>query len=163
MIGALRRRHRFAALGLAILLPPAYLAALAARTSAPVAAESLATTLGEESVAIPADRVRLAAPADAELVLPLTLGRDADGARVVELDSRGLAAQPDALVYWTPAAPQAKTLPPEVFLLGALPDDGERAYRLPAAASERVGSLLVFSVAWQRVLLVQSLEPRATP
>ena len=163
MIRALRRHHRFAALGLAVLLPPAYLGALAARAPAPVEAESLATTLGEESVATPADRVRMVAPSDAEFVLPVTLGRGADGARVVELDSRGLAAQPDALVYWTPAVPQAKSLPPEVFLLGALPDDGVRAYQLPAAASERVGSLLVFSVAWQRVLLAQSLEPKAKP
>jgi hypothetical protein len=163
MIRALRRRHRFAVLGLAVLLPPAYLGALAARVPAPVVAESLAETLAEGSVATPPDRVRLASPADTELALPVTLGRGADGAYVVELDSRGLAAQPDALVYWTPALPLAKSLPPEVFLLGALPDDGVRAYRLPAAASERAGSLLVFSVAWQRVLLAQSLEPKAKP
>jgi hypothetical protein len=163
MIRPLRRRHRFAALGLAVLLPLAYLGALAARVPTPVAAESLAATLAEESVATPANPVRLAAPVDAELPLPVTLGRGADGASVVELDSRGLTAQPDALVYWTPAPPPAKSLPPEVFLLGALPDDGVRAYRLPAAAGGRAGSLLVFSIAWQRVLLAQSLEPKAKP
>jgi hypothetical protein len=163
MIRELRRRHRFAALGLALLLPPAYLGALAARVPAPVAASSLVATLGEPSVELATKRVRVPLRADAELAAAVFLGRDSDGARVVELDTRGLAAQPDALVYWSASAPRTESLPLDVFFLGALPDDARRAYRLPAAADERGGSVLVFSVAWQRVLLTQSLEPGATP
>jgi hypothetical protein len=161
MIRELRCRHRFAAVGLALLLPPAYLGALAARPPAPVAGESLVTALGEPSFAIAADRVRL--PLRGELGLSLATGRAADGARIVELDSRGLAAQPDALVYWSAAPPASESLPADVLILGALPENAVRAYRLPTAAGSRSGSLLVFSLPWQRVLLAQSLDSEAAP
>ncbi len=155
MIRELRRRHRFAAFGLVLLLPPAYALALAARAPFPVAAGSLASPLGESSPAAAMGRVSLSAR--------VTVARDRDGARVVELDSRGLGAQPDALVYWSARAPAGESLPRDVFFLGALPLDGVRAYRLPAPARAGGGSVLVFSVAWQRLVLSQSLEAEGAP
>jgi hypothetical protein len=160
MIRSLRRRHRFAALGLALLLPPALVVALAARAPAPVVARPLAPSLGERAPAIARDRVPLPAPAGEGLAV--AVGRDPGGARVVEIDARGTAALPDALVYWS-AVRVAESLPAESFFLGVLPDDGVRAYRLPAAAVSRPGFLVVFSVAWQKLLLAQSLDPEARP
>jgi hypothetical protein len=38
-----------------------------------------------------------------------------------------------------------------------------RAYPLPSAAASSAGSLFVFSVAWQKLLLAQSLAPEVKP
>lgn len=153
MTRELRRRHRMATLALALLLPAAYVAALAARAPSPVAASSLAAPLGEPSLVATGARVTLPSG--------VTLARDADGARVVELDSRGLGAQPDALAYWSAEPPRGESLPPDVFFLGALAEDGARAWRLPEPAQAGGGNLLVFSVAWQRVTFAASLAPEA--
>ena len=153
MIRELRRRHRRAALGLALVLPAAYVAALAARAPQPVVAGSLAHSLGEPSSAAAAERVTLAPR--------VTIAKDPEGRRVVELDTRGLETQPDALVYWSASPATGESLPPDAFFLGALPESAVRAYRLPEPARAGGGSVFVFSVAWQRLLLAQSLGAEA--
>ncbi|MFI5317242.1 MAG: hypothetical protein ACHQ6T_16195 [Myxococcota bacterium] len=158
MIRELRRRHRLTAVGLALLLPPAYVVALASRAPVPLVARPLPAALGEPLLALTSGRVRLPAQSVA-----LALGRAADGSRVVELDTRGLPALPDALVYWSARDSVAGSLPDDSFFLGAVPGNAVRAYRLPAASDSGAGSLVVFSVAWQKIVLAQSLVRGAQP
>lgn len=135
MIRSLRRTHRTAVLLLALLLPPAYLLALAAR---------------------PAPEAVLSFPAKDEP--SFRLGRDAFGRLVLELDARGAPLIPDALVYWAAEATAEPELPRDAVLLGTLPQDEVRAFNLPWAAREHRGVALVFSLAWQRRVALFPLE-----
>ncbi len=125
MIRALRVCHRFAAVGLAVTLPPAFALALLARTPEPRSAESLATLLAEPVVS--------------------------DGPRTLEIDTRGSELVPDALVYWSPGASAGSdaSLAPESVFLGSLPADAKRRFAAPGSGAGRV---VVFSLAWQRVV-----------
>jgi hypothetical protein len=127
MIRSLRRTHRASVLALALLLPPAYAAALLARPAA------------EPAVSFPAK--------DAPT---FRVAADAFGRLVLELDARGAPVVPDALVYWAPAAASEPALPGDAVLLGALPADAVRAFNLPFAARQHRGVALVFSLAWQK-------------
>ena len=119
MIRTLRVRHRFAALGLALALPPACALALAARSSEPRNPE------------LPVE-----APAPS-------------GARAVELDSRGGELVPDALVYWSPGPGSDASLASDSVFLGSLPADAVRRFSAPGSGAGRV---VVYSLAWQRVV-----------
>lgn len=123
MIRALRRRHRFATLGLALMLPPAVAVALTARVAEPRNG-NLAGELREPIL-------------------------ERAGKRVVELDPRGEALVPDALVYWSPGADGGESLAPGSVFLGTLPGDAPRAFAVPGRDAGRV---VVFSLAWQRVV-----------
>lgn len=127
MIRSLRRRHRASALVLALLLPAAYVTALSAR---------------------PTPEAAPAARSDGELAW--SLGRDAFGRLVLELDASDTPVIPDALVYWAPAVANAPELPQGAVLLGALPQNAARLFNLPQAAREERGVALVFSLAWQK-------------
>lgn len=128
MIRALRRRHRFAALCLALALPPALAVALVVRTPQASAPESRPE-------------------------LSLTPSRAADGARAVEIDSRGAPVVPDALAYFSPEPAPRDAVTADSVFLGEVPADALRSYALPGRAAGRV---LVYSLAWGRV--VASLE-----
>jgi hypothetical protein len=157
MIRALRQRHRFAAIGLALLLPPLYALALAARSPEP-RVEPLAAALREPDVAGIAER--RSSPGRGELPLSVSLGRDRNGARVVELDTRGAPVTPDALVYFSAGLNQSESLPPGSIFLGALPQDAVRAYALPNRAA---GAVVVFSLAWQRVVASAPVAAEGAP
>jgi hypothetical protein len=131
MIRALRRRHRFATAGLALALPPMLALALAVRAPQSPAPESR--------------------PA-----LALAFRRAPDGAPVVELDSRGAPVLPDALAYFSPDPAPAESVPAEAVFLGEVPADAVRTYSLPGRAAGRV---LVFSLAWQRVVASAEVAP----
>ena len=123
MIRSLRLRHRFAAAGLAVALPPAFALALLARSPEPRSAEPLAAVLAE-----PAEPV---------------------GARAVEIDGRGGELVPDALVYWSPGASSSESLAPDSVFLGSLPADAIRRFAAPGSGA---GRIVVYSLAWQRVV-----------
>ncbi len=135
MIRSLRRRHRATAFLLALLLPAAFVAALAARPAPE-------PQLGE--------RVRAA--------LGFSLGVDAFGRLVLELDASGAPVIPDALVYWAPDASGERELPPGAVLLGALPQDAARLFILPYPAREQRGVALVFSLAWHKRVAAFALD-----
>lgn len=129
MIRALRVRHRFAALSLAMVVPPAFALALASRAPE---------------------------PKNPELVAEATAP---DGARAIELDTRGAELVPDALVYWSPGASSVASLAPDSVFLGTLPADALRRFTAPGSAA---GQVVVYSLAWQRV--VRSIPvPAETP
>ena len=134
MTRELRRRHRIAAVALALSLPPAYGLALAARTPVPVVRAPLAATLGEPAV---------------------------DGASVA-FDTRAQPAQPDALVYACARAPESDVLAPDCVFLGELPDDGVRRFALPAVGGS-TGVVAVWSGAWRKLLSVRPLARAETP
>jgi hypothetical protein len=139
VIRSLRRRHRASALLLALLLPPAFIAALAAR---------------------PAPEPSHTVPGSAEFAW--SLGRDAFGRLVLELDASGAPVIPDALVYWVPEVADEPALPPGAVLLGALHQDAARLFSLPDAAGEQSGVALVFSLAWQERVAAYPLARMAT-
>jgi hypothetical protein len=121
MIRPLRRTHRAAVLALALVLPFAYAAALLARPGAPAMAVAPFKPAATASV-----------------------GTDAFGRLVLEVDARGAPVVPDALVYWAPEPGGDGAV-----LLGALPDDGVARFNLPYAARTRVGYAWLYSLARQ--------------
>jgi hypothetical protein len=129
MIRALRVRHRFAALGLAMVVPPAFALAIAARSPEPRNPDLLAEA---------------SAP---------------DDARAVELDTRGAELVPDALVYWSPGASSAASLAPDSVFLGTLPADALRRFTAPGSGAGRV---VVYSLAWQRVVRAVPVAPETS-
>ena len=138
MIRSLRRTHRATVLSLALLLPCAYVVALASR---------------------PAPETALRFPAkDAP---DFRVGRDAFGRLVLELDARGAPLVPDALVYWASEVSAEPALPRDAVLLGALARDDVRAFNLPWAAHQHRGVALVFSLAWQKRVAEFPLESGA--
>jgi hypothetical protein len=138
MIRSLRRRHRASAFLLALLLPAAYVAALSART---------------EPAPVPPER--------ADSALDVSLGVDAFGRLVLELDASGAPVIPDAHVYWAPDASEERELPDGAVLLGALHQDASQLFSLPYAARERRGVALVFSLAWHKRVAAFALDDAA--
>lgn len=124
MTRSLRRAHRWVAVGLALALPPLLALALAVRSPQSSAPESR--------------------PA-----LALALGRATDGARTIELDTRGAPVIPDGLAYFSAGSSATETVPSGALYLGEIPADAVRSYRLPGRAAGRV---LVFSLGWGRIV-----------
>jgi hypothetical protein len=123
MIRSLRRRHRLATLGVALVLPPAVAVAFAVRAPQP-----------------------RNAGLDAALREPVL---EPGPQRVIELDPRGEPLVPDALVYWMPGADSGESLAQDSVFLGTLSADAPRAFVVPGSDAGRV---VVFSLAWQRVV-----------
>ena len=134
MIRALRLRHRLAAAGLAATVPPAFALALLARSPEPRSAEPLAAVLSEPA--------------------------EPTGARAVEIDTRGGELVPDALVYWSPGAGTDESLAPDSVFLGSLPADAVRRFAAPGSGAGRV---VVYSLAWQRVVRTIPVPAEARP
>jgi hypothetical protein len=157
VIHALRRRHRFAAAGLALALPPAFALALASRAPEARNPESLPAALGER-----VERLveRETSPARLTGPIAVAFGVDTGGARAVELDTRGAPVVPDALVYWSAGAGAPAALPAAAVFLGALPADAVRVFRLPADAA---GAVVVFSLAWQTVVAAVPVAAESQP
>ena len=81
-------------------------------------------------------------------------------ARAVEIDPRGGELVPDALVYWSPGEGSGDSLAPDSVFLGSLPADAVRRFVAPGSGAGRV---VVYSLAWQRVvrsLPVAAVTPR---
>jgi hypothetical protein len=134
MIHSLRRSHRLATLGLALVLPPAVAVALAVRAPQP-------RTAGLEAA------LREPVP-------------EPGAQRVIELDPRGEPLVPDALVYWMPGADSSESLAPDSVFLGTLSADVPRAFAVPGSDAGRV---VVFSLAWQRVVRSVAVAPQDRP
>lgn len=156
MIAPLRRVHRRAWFSLALLLPVAYVAALAARTPIPGArwadADLPDAVLWTDDHAL--------APLDVTVSLrrpPEPL----DGAApvvVVALEPHSDPQLPDLLLYWTPDAARIDApLPPRAVLLGAFGGDRHAAFRACEAQRTTAGSAVLYSLAHQRVAAVAPL------
>jgi hypothetical protein len=124
MTRTLRRRHRLAATGLALALPPLLVLALSLRAPQSSAPESR--------------------PA-----LALGFGRGADGVRTLELDTRGAPVVPDGLAYFSADSSALDAVPAGAVFLGEVPADAIRSYPLPGRSA---GQVLVFSLGWGRIV-----------
>lgn len=170
MIQPLRARHRRWITALAVLLPAAFVLALAARP-APPAAVALSPALDPA-----AETARPLAGWDdlwrgADLSTRVSRGRD--GGLRLDLEATAAPAAPDLLVYWvpsgTPAAgsdpatetPTDAALPPDAMLLGPFAG-GAYGLRLPPGAAGG-GGLLLYSLAHGRIAAGAELPPIAPP
>ncbi len=150
MIHGLRVHHFRTFAALAVLLPAALAAALAARTPAPrvaVLPEDLARAAGWDGVA--ADTAPLWRRADLFSAPPLdaALAHDAADRLVLVLQPREEPEAPDLLVYWAPGEEGGGALPDDAVWLGALAGRGARSFVLPPAARGAPGRILLYSLA----------------
>jgi hypothetical protein len=150
MIDRLRRRHRRGTLALAVLVPSAFAASLAARPPATPSGDDLGP-LFVASPAVGAERwarddlwgplairTRLFAPA-------------ADGGPVVELTPARDLRRPSVLVYWAPSG-VASALPPGAHLVGRIGGFEARRFALPPVARTRPGRLYLYSLGHHELL-----------
>ena len=152
MIRPLRRRHRVIVSGLAVGLPLAFLAGVAARKPVPVTATLPA------ALAIPAHEFGRVVWTKLDLWpgqrISTSLRRDPAGSVAVDLMSRDLV-KPDVLVYW--AAGQAapvEGLPEAAQLLGALWNGVPLP--IPAEARGEAGRFMLYSLADREVVAASS-------
>lgn len=133
MIRPLRRRHRWMVAGVAVIVAPLCLAALAARPERTVQAE-LPPALGAPVVT----------PAGAGVELPssppLRVRPTPDGR--IELTAEGPIDGAGLLLYWLPTGARG---PADGHLLGAVAG-GARQLLVPPAAATAPGELLLYSL-----------------
>ena len=136
MIAGLRRRHRWMVVGIGVVTFVVMIASLSAR-SEPVVVES--------GPPPPTSSWTAFGPAGLVKVL-----RERERGREWLLVERGRGlAEPDALLYWAPAA-GGPELPADAVLVGPLSDPGIRTYDLPEGEDSSV--LLLYSLGHRRVL-----------
>ena len=162
MIRPLRRLHRWAIAGLAVVLPVVFALGLAARRPNPVS--TLPAALAPPASALVGGRSlgRLWPGLEIEA----RVGRDpADPARpVLLLIPASPPEAPDLLVYWAPeGATASPTLAPGAVLVGSLAGTAPQAFQLPAEAAAESGSAVLYSLAWGRVVAAATLPAAAAP
>ncbi len=143
MIAPLRRRHRRVSIGLALVLPVLYFAALRARSTVP-ATNALVETVERAYAVDGADGG--ARTLDVAWEGAVIETRLQNGGRVLELAAREDPKKPDVLVYWRPRAAEAP------FLLGSLAGTQPRRYELPSEALESAGTLELYSLAHDEIV-----------
>jgi hypothetical protein len=149
MTHRLRRRHRAFAIALAVLVPPAFAAALAARPAPPERG-----TLPPPLLALPASGAEQWARED--LWGPLAIRTRGfapaeGGGPVLELVPARDLLRPSLLVYWA-ATGAADALPPGAHLVGRLAGVEARRFALPAAALGTPGRLYLYSLGHHELL-----------
>jgi hypothetical protein len=137
-------------LGLAVLVPPAFATALAARVESPTVTPLPAALTAQPAIGGPlwargdvwpglAIDTRLFAPAPGE------------SAPVVELSPARDLLEPTPLVYWADAGDPDR-LPPGAVLLGRLGGREPVRLSLPARALARPGRLYLYSLGHGRIV-----------
>ena len=138
MIAQLRRRHRQAAVAMALIIPGVYTTALLARRAPAI--ETAFPTPAPPAVG----RVVIAAQG-AVSGIPVSATVDRSG--VLLLTAATPLRQPDLLLYWTEDARSlSDSLPPDAILLGQVGGERGEFFRLPMARNNRAGQLLFFSL-----------------
>ena len=153
MILPLRRRHFAVFSVLAVVLPLAYVAALATRDPLPIAPAIPA----ELTEAIPMDLAeRLAwirtGPLWTELGIETAVLPDAGGPVEIALRPTRDPKLPKALVYWVPGVQARTALPDDAVLVGSLAGQWPVRLSAPAEARGTPGRLIVYSLGHQRVV-----------
>lgn len=135
MIRPLRRRHLWLVGGVAAIVAPIYLAALATRP-APAVQESLPAALAEGGATGTGEAVEL------PTTPPIQVRPVAGGA--IETRADGFVDGADLLLYWT-AAEGSRSLA-EAHLLGALRGGERQLFDLPGTAAVTPGVLILYSL-----------------
>lgn len=148
MTSALRRRHRIAVSGLALVLPAGVALALAARP-APPGSVALAPAPGDDVSAAPPTVAWQGLGGDASATVIARVGRPSSDDRpaLLDLDVRSATGRPELLVYWSPARSVGEQLPADAILLGSVADGAPRRFALPEAARARAGRVLLYAIA----------------
>lgn len=144
---ALRRRHRWLATALLVLVPGLLLVAIVARPEVPVADSTVRGVLPEPA---PLPTVAAVQPqAFADLPIAISLRTDGDGALQLELTSSADLEIPSVVAFWSPHAladdPQA------AVFLGAVWGPGIRRLGLPGAAVDG-GVVTLYSLGWRTIV-----------
>lgn len=158
MIRPLRRRHRRMMAALAVTLPLAFIAGIAARKSIPAMAEIPPAI----RPAAPEFSHRIFEQSDLWGQLDIITRVYADSLPptrlAVELHPQRYLKHPDVLVYWSAgAAGAAKAPPQEAFLIGVLSGREKGRFLLPAPALETDGSVILYSLAQQQRIATAAL------
>lgn len=157
MIRSLRRRHRVMTTAIAIILPLLFMAGIAARKAIPrmeippalaPAEEKFSELIFRKSNFWP--ELDIAARVFADSIPPSRLA--------VELHPQRYLKIPDILVYWseTPASAGDK-MPESAYLIGTLAGTEQRRFPLPPAALDSDGTLILYSLAQQKVIGIAAL------
>ncbi len=160
MIASLRRRHRWAALGLVVAAPLLLALGLSARRPE-IRMDSLPAALADAAPEAPVLLDELPELWGETPIHTRRYGAGGGGvATVVELTPREPLRRPDLLIYWLPAG-SAETFPERAELLGRLRGRHPQRFALPGPG----GTLLLHSVAHGETLasaVLPDLAPGAT-
>jgi hypothetical protein len=144
MIRPLRRRHRVMIAGVALVVLPLFVAALASR-NLPGPMDRVPEVLLRQ----PGLGAVVAETEDlwAGLGVAARVGGD-----VLELRTGAELPRPDVLLYWSPEAVEVgAALPDRARLVGSLAGNGPERFILPAEASGGTGFLVLYSLAHQEL------------
>jgi len=163
MILSLRRRHRVMMLSLAFILPIAFVAGLIVRQPIPATPDLpvCSTPLSSEGWQLCFEKE------DYWPGLPITTrlyaNRQSSTQLAMELQPRADLKTPDILVYCHPAfSTGTGQLPERAQLLGTLAGTEKRRFILPAAASEQETSIILYSLAHQKIIAETQLPAAAS-
>jgi len=163
MILSLRRRHRMMMFSLALILPIAFVAGLVIRQPIP-ATQDLpvsSTPLSSEDWQLCFEKE------DHWPGLPITMrlyaNRQSGTQLAMELQPRTNLKTPDILVYChLTSSSSTGQLPERAQLLGTLAGTEKRLFILPAAASEQETSIILYSLAHQKIIAETQLPAAAS-
>jgi hypothetical protein len=162
MIRPLRRRHRRLVLGVAVIVPPLFVAALASR-DLPRPMDRVPAALLPD-VGAPGAWAIEAPDLWPGLGIDIRIGRDPAGdTPVLELTTAEALTAPDVLLYWAPGTVAADgALPPDARLVGHMAGLVVERFRLPEPAAAGGGTLVLYSLARQELVAaapLPALEP----
>lgn len=159
MIHPLRRRHRWLTMAISIILPIAFIAGLSVRKPIPATENIPAGSMRPSSISF-AHLLFEKSDLWTGLKIITRVYTDQQPAErlAVELHPQDYLKIPDMLVYWHPQPSiQTDKLPDDVYLLGALAEMKKLRFILPGPAMTQDGSLILYSLAHQKVIAATML------
>lgn len=160
MIRPLRQRHRIIITAIAIFLPIAFMAGIAARKVIPAMELPAAIAqprpeflhmIFEKDDFWPGLQVAVRVFADS--LPPANLA--------VELQPQRYLKMPDILIYWSASQPtNLEKLPESAYLVGTLSGLEARRFPLPSPALDSDGTLILYSLARQEMIAAANLPIR---
>ena len=152
MIRPLRQRHRIAISAIAILLPIAFVAGIAARKTIPAMELPPAIIQPQPAFSHLVFKKDNLWP-DLEVAVRVFADSLPPANLIVELQPRSYIKMPDILIYWSPRpANSLEKLPENAFLVGTLSGVEARRFPLPSPALNSDGSLILYSLARQEMI-----------
>lgn len=158
MIRPLRQRHRMIISLLALVLPVAFIFALAARKRVPRMQDVPASLRGNDATLPQTLFEREDLWPDLSITTRLLADQHQPAKLAVELHPQEALAAPDILVYWRPRDVEASAASlAQAYLLGTLGGRQKRSWYLPEAARTTEGELILYSLGHQTILATAPL------
>lgn len=159
MIQPLRRRHCWMMAAITIVLPIVFVAGLAVRKPIP-ATENVPAALMTPAAISFSHLLFERSDLWTDLKITTRVYADQQPAEhlAVELHPQDYLKIPDMLAYWRPQPSiQTDQLPDNVYLLGALAGAQKLRFILPEPAMTQDGSLILYSLAHQKIIAATML------